>query len=319
MKVNRSRLKMATFLLCLSISGLASSNWFPKDSSPIELTRAHAAYLERDFPKLTKEIVAALKSDQFDVRKNALDLWRSALETNSSGNIPVDWKLPSEILKMNLDLSYISIQDRLEYDFRVKGEMQEIGSLSQLQIIQFPSKVILDKKAGIGKWDEQVTEKGAHYELKSKRSRNPIPEGLYLINIVTSNGHSTNGWFIVSDLVSSDTPKMIFPKYGDTVRTGNPTIKWNDFTSPEYKSSERKSHSVWIAKEDTNEKQWDFYQFDGHITQTTVGRDPLGNGVESLANGTYFMVLNYNESRQFGDLRMRRSSKTMTSFHVKLD
>ena len=86
MKVNRSRIRIATFMLCLSISGLASSNWFPKDSSPIELTRAHTAYLEKDFSKFTKEIVAALKSDQFDVRKNALALWRSALQANSPTN-----------------------------------------------------------------------------------------------------------------------------------------------------------------------------------------------------------------------------------------
>ena len=312
-------LKLGICLLGLSHPVHAGDRWFSKSSTPIELIRAHKAYLEKDFQTTTNEVVAALKSDQAEVRKNAMALWRSALLANPNSKIPVDWNLPSEIMRMNADLSYVSIQDELEYDFRVKGEMLGLGSLSQLQIVQYPSKVILDKQAGIGQWDEKLTEEGAHFELKGKRSKEPIPEGLYLINIEVANGNRTNGWFIVSDMASTATPKFLYPSNGETVKTGNPTIRWSDFKSPEYKNSDLTSHSLWIETEETKENQWDFYQFNGRTTQTTVGTDPLGKGVKSLANGSYFMVLTYNEGRKFGDMRLRRTSKAMTTFNVKLD
>ena len=319
MKKTGSSLRSIVFLFSLSLPAHAADQWFSKSTAPKELIAAHKAYLENDFQTTTKEVVSALKSERGDVRSNALALWRNALMNHAKSNIPVDWHLPSEIMNMNVDLSYTSVQDRLGYDFRVKGEMKGLGTLVQLQILQYPSKVVLDKQGGIGNWDEKLSEEGAHFELKGKRTQDPIPEGLYLINIETSNGGRTNGWFIVSDMTSTDTPKILSPSYGEILRTGNPTIKWNDFRSPEYKDTDLSSHSLWIETEETNEPQWQFYQFNGHATQSTVGSDPLGKGVASLANGSYFMVLSYNEGRKFGDLRLRRTSKAMTTFHVNLD
>lgn len=65
------------------------------------------------------------------------------------------------------------------------------------------------------------------------------------------------------------------------------------------------------------EDNWDLYQGNPTLTETTVGVDPAGRGVKELKQGDYHMGIMYHESRKFGDLILRRSSQTFRPFHVK--
>ena len=48
-----------------------------------------------------------------------------------------------------------------------------------------------------------------------------------------------------------------------------------------------------------------------------VGQAPSSQGVEALDDGDYWMALTFREQRRFGDLKLRRASRTARQFHVR--
>ncbi len=52
------------------------------------------------------------------------------------------------------------------------------------------------------------------------------------------------------------------------------------------------------------------------MTEATLGREPDAAGVSALEDGKYWLSLTYYEQRMFGELKLRRGSRTSRPFFV---
>lgn len=314
-------ISMAT--MCQSNSILAAG--FLSNPANKSLSNAHSAYLSRDFKTMATELKNTLKEHPNDplIRENAFSLLRQAYDISGTQGVPVDWRLPEEVTKMKVAVRLVQ-RDMPEYSFEVYGEILQENLFRQLKVTRYPDQVILDKKTGIGEWEESpnVKEKMFEYNFRSTKSRQPIPGGLYLLSVELSNGKSVDGWFLIDDnLNSSATPNVIVPAYGETLHTGNPTFRWDDFHSPEYKPSERRSLWIGIARVEAPnydwEPKWSMYADAPDLNEVIIGTHSEGEGVSKLEDGHYHFRIQYNERRRFGDLIIGRQSITHRPFSIK--
>jgi len=303
-KLHHYRFMLALTGLFFSTMALAG-NWFSQTKGKDALKEAHKAFLKDDYATMTVRLKNVLETSDEDAKQNALQLLEKAYEARG-GNVPADWKLPSEISRLTFFLRRQRTPDGDTFGVKLMGTASQKGVIKQLQVVQYPSRTILDKENGIGSWEEEVDlGNGPEFQLQALRQPDPVSDGLYLLNLELANGKSTHGWFIVSNLLSSDTPNVSVPAAGQTFMTPNPTLKWEDFHSPEYKSFERRS--LWLAT--WGSTHWETYLDDPSLTEITVGK--------SLADGQYSFLVGYREIRRFGDLRLARQSFSGVPFYVK--
>lgn len=303
--------KLLATLILTAFAGMALA------ASPLD--NAHEAYVKGDFAKLTTEIREALKEQDAVVTRNALALLAKAYEVRGGAGLPVDWKLPPEIREMKVAVSRVHSPQSDEYGIEIRGAQTEKGMIRQLQLVRYPDHVVLDKQRGVGEWTEELDpDNGPEYELDGARSAGPVPEGLYLVNLELKTGAVTRGWVIVSDLVSTETPVVTAPFVGQTFSTGNPSFRWTDFRSPQYKSHELRTLWLGVARPSpTWTEVWSHFFVHPRLTETTIGLDPEAHGAKALENGRYTFYVNYKESRRLGDVLMQRKSVTATPFFVK--
>ena len=289
----------------LKVTPALATDWFAQKNPQVELQAAHEAYIEGDLDRTTLSIKEALKSKDEDVRENAMALWKQTLVNHPNERQHADWVLPADVTKMVVNEIYSVRPDDDGYEMRIKGQLAKSGAMTQLQLIRYPNEIVLDKNAGTGRYSETIEDGKVIFELKRNRqTRHPLTEGLYLLNISTSDGKLTQGWFIMANLAATATPKILEPINGATFATGNPTIKWQDYRSPEYQSSESRLFYLWIS--DVNDtKDVDLCaadQDDPTITQLTVGKEAGPQCDKALPTGDYFL---------------RRSARSVALFHVK--
>lgn len=297
-----------------------ATDWFAKKNPQVELQAAHEAYLEGDLDRTILSVKEALKSKNEDVRANAMELWKQTLVQHPNERQHADWSLPADVTKMVVNEIYSVRPDDDGYEMRVKGDLAKSGALTQLQLIRYPSEVILDKNAGVGRYTETINGQGkVTYELKRDRQRHELAEGLYLLNITTSDGKLTQGWFIMANLAATAAPRIQTPANGESFSTGSPTFKWDDFRSPQYQPSESRIFYLWINdKNSTSDVDLCAAdQDDPTITQLTVGKDAGEGCMKSLPPGDYYLGIIYGESRKFGDISLRRSARSVRLFHIK--
>lgn len=323
--LGKTAVRLAVAMLALTPLN-SQASWFSSDVSTEPLYRAHEAYLRKDLRTMASEIKELFKDPKSDETslKNGLALLEKAYSTRSGNGIPVDWKLPSEITKMKVTLGYHRRANTDDYALNVSGTAQAIGTIKQLKVTRYPDQVVLDKQGNLGDWEDQIEPgDGPSFELDGPRTVRPAQEGLYLIHIELASGAVTEGWFILSNMVASDSPVVQTPGIGDTFTTRNPTLKWNDFKSPEYQSHEGRSLWMAVVKSDPPLYEWipvwTMWEGSPNRTQVTVGTEPNADtgSVSQLADGGYNLYLSYKEERRFGDLRLGRKSITITPFQVR--
>lgn len=301
---------------------LVGCAWFSGQSTP--LRRAHESFLGGRFQAMAahlKEVFEDSSSDDV-TRRNALELLHKAYAAKNGGSIPVDWKLPKEIEDMKINVRHARKPERDTYVLKASGTGSDKGIVAQIQIVQYPDRIVLDKEAGLGEWTESYDPEDGHYfELDGDSQAEPPAEGLYLLNLRLRDGRVTKGWFILSDLVSSETPTVRTPAVGEQFSTRNPTFRWLDFHSPEFQSHERRTLWVGISApkppDFTYNEVWSRYEANPATTETTIGVDPLGKGLKELPDGRYVTHIGYKEIRRFGDLRLARQSMTILPFSVR--
>ncbi len=291
-------------------------------SSPLET--AQKAYLERDYATMSTAMRKALESPRTGPveRENLFGLLAATYQARGYEGIPADWKLPPEITKMKIVVNRI-LRDLPRYSFRVQGETAAIGTIRQLRVTRYPDQVVLDRKAGLGEWEERLNEDGdAEYELCGARTQAPVAAGLYLLRIELASGSAVDGWFILDPEVNStESPALSSPSYGQQFTTTRPMFSWADFRSPQYKPFERRTVWMAVTRADPPAYDWDvhwsFYADAPTLTDITVGAAPGEHLAKPLTTGNYAFYLNYQERRRFGDLILVRASAALHPFSIR--
>ncbi|MEW5850168.1 MAG: DUF2861 family protein [Myxococcota bacterium] len=278
------------------------------------LVEAHEAFAEGDYLRMTRKLRETLEQNPEDehVRRNALDLLERAYALNG-GRVPADWKLPAGVQSMRLSVARKA--DGEEFRIRLSGELARAGIVEELRLVQFPSRVILDKRAGVGIWEErQPAGEEPEYELVLDDQRDPIEEGLYTLHIATTDGHAVDGHVIVSNVVATATPVIRSPVPGETLRSDEVRYQWDDFVSPQRKAYEWRGLWVGVARCAPPAYAWD--EVWGQYFEHPNAASPDELRAKPLPAGRYFMYLSFKETRAFGDVKVRRESNNAVPFHV---
>ncbi len=302
----------------------AQATWFASDVSTEPLYRAHEAYLRKDIRSMATELKELFKDPKSDetAQKNGLALLEQAYRLRGGNGIPVDWKLPAEITKMKVTLSYYKRENGDDYALKVSGNTQTQGVIKQLKVTRYPDHVLLDKQANIGEWEDKVDPgDGPYFELDGPRKAKPVEDGLYLLHLELAGGAVTEGWFLVSNMVSTEAPVVHTPSVGESFATRNPVFKFDDFKSTQFQKHENRSLWTAVVKAEPPKFEWieiwSMWEGSPARTQLNIGNETDAAGVKRLENGRYNFFLSYKEERRFGDLRLGRQSVSITPFHVK--
>jgi hypothetical protein len=306
------------WLVPLAVAAATPGGWFDPSQISTPLREAHEAYLNGDMRSMALDLKEVLQSGDSLSQSNALALVEEAYKS-SKGQLPTDWSFPKEVSDVRFALKHYGRPDGDNYALTLSGTVPMKGLLKQLQIMRYPDQTVLDLDSNRGGTFEESNEGDVvHFELEGSRTSQPPPEGLYLINLTLTNGDSAHGWFILSNLTSSQTPTIDIPHVGQTFNMPTPSLSWSDFFSPEYNGKDRRSLYVQVAKSDPPAYDWlDLWEMnenDPSRTEVTVGKE--GHGVNHLEDGRYVLSVNYGESRKFGDLTLSRRSVTLTPFFI---
>ena len=318
----RRKLVLSVFSVVASIGCTSAiANQQPKNVSVLDgaeqLESAHASYAKGDLKDMGLSIKSVLFSDaEPEVKDNALKLLDRAYNDNCDYSFPVDWKLPPLVKGLHMDLGRRLEPDGLTYKTKISGHLRDPEAIQQIQVKRYPSAIIADKQAGIGEWELDIDPKdptNIYFEIATRGS---VPEapGLYLIDIITKDGVVTNGWYIVSDQLSSASPEIQSPAVGQHFDSATPEFRWTDFRSPEYRSCESRGLRIFVAKipSDTWDLRWSYVKNDPIQTSVNVGVEGEG----TLEPGKYWFALVYKESRQFGEMVLTRRSETSRQFYI---
>ncbi len=320
------RMTVAMAMAGVATVALANGGFFGAEGERSAIERAHAAYLKDDMPSMSSALREALADPSADqlVRTNAYDLLNRAFREHK-GKLTSDWAPPPGV--SNLKFAHVrkAKQDGVAYKANFAGHMDAADTLSQVQLVKFPNDVVLDRRAGVGEWESAPEETGGgfYFGLDSEDREAPLADGLYIIRFVLASGLSSEGWFVMSDLTSSATPSVHAPAYGETVTSAQPTITWDDFRSPELSPDERRVMRVNVSRVTDVSPYWapvwGLSSQGATQTSATVGLEPDADGPESsLANGEYWLSVSFYEQRMFGDLKLRRASRTSRPFRVAI-
>jgi hypothetical protein len=311
-------------LSLLSLPGVSKAQGFFSNPNGV-LNAAQEAYLAGDFKTMVTNLKRALEDNPNDalVKENALDLLQKSYEVPGATEFPVDWRLPDEVKYLRVT-SKRMVKDDVGYRLTVFGETVHPKMISQIQLIQYPDRVILDKQAGIGEWDDQIGLDPTIYQFhfETKKTRIPVTSGLYLLNLGFADGTQTKGWFILSDDINSTmSPSVGTPSVDQVFTSANPTFNWQNFVSPQYKPFERRAMWIGVMRSEAPNYNWDevwgHYERGSISEEVTIGKTESEKGsVSKLENGHYIFFLDYHEIRKFGDLQISRDSITAKSFRI---
>lgn len=307
-------------ILALSLNVYATTFFGSEDEA---LSKAHIAYLKKDFKTMALELKNVLmqSSNDLQVKENVFSLLRASSDYRKQEGIPADWRLPDEILKMNVGIRFVQ-KSEARYLLAIQGDVVKPGLFKQLKLTRFPDQVVLDKQAGIGRWEEQTyADRKPEYGFYSEKSREPVPGGLYILRVELQNGKSVDGWFLIDDgRNSTAAARIAVPSDGETFRTGNPTFHWADFHSPQYQPYERRGLWMAVSRSEPPKYEWDMvwdlWNGSPNISEVTIGKEDEANGVSKLEPGHYIFVLKYSERTRFGDVNISRDSITQRPFMV---
>jgi hypothetical protein len=294
----------------------SANSWYAEDEgAQPPLARAHAAYLEKDWSTMTESLRATLATPGLDptATRNALALLGRAYEA-TDGNLPADWQPPAGVSDLKFTHGRKQEPDGLYYKIQFVANVVDRDTVTQVQVVRWPDTPVLDKAAGLGDYEIGQEEEGDwKFDLEAEQ-QTPLPDGLYLINFELKDGTRSGGWFVLSDLLASASPRVDSPAVAQTFSHGNPELRWEDFRSPEYKSYESRRFHMHVARKIAGapgyEIPWAMYIEAPDATSAVVGVDPRGAGVSSLEDDRYWVTFQYLEQRKFGPLKLRRGAQT---------
>ena len=292
-----------------------------------ELTAAHNAYLDRDYTAMTNHVYGVLTDPDaaMEVRDNGLQLLDHAYGENK-GRLPASWRVPAPLKSVRIKHIRIEEPDKLSFQVAVAGIAPSADVVTHVRLSAANGDVLLDRTGSVGTWSTFPEDDGSVYwEVEGPETSRPAHDGLYWLELGVAGGKRVTGWFPMTSMVSTDAPSIASPRPDQIFQTRNPQIAWTDFRSPEYRDYERRAVSVWVIRLNGTapvdwSPTWSLWESPAVTTSATIGRTTgVGQTVKpiDLQPGRYWMGITYSEQREFGDLRLVRSSRTSRPFVVQ--
>lgn len=286
-------------------------------TSPLE--RAEEAFLDKDFLSMNKSLHEALTAPDSDASamQAASELLDKAYDA-TRGHLPSDWHLPPGLTSLDFKVNRRESGDGVVFSYQLGGDIVSVDTIKQLQLVRYPSELILDLAANVGTWETSPDGNGFSFDFQTKRqTQKPPADGLYTLSIELKDGTRTEGWFIATNMVSSASPRLSSPTAGATVNTPNPLMQWDEFQSPEHRPYEHCKIVAHVSVQNQANDLWSLYSNDTAMTSAIIGRDPAGNAQLQLADNSYWVLLGLLETKHFGDVRLARGSRTGLGMSVK--
>lgn len=279
----------------------------------------HDAFMQRDFASMTALTKSVLMGNAPRyVEENLLRLTAAAFKQNH-GALPADWKLPSDIQNFRVVVGNRQMESSQSYRVRVTVDVPSKAFFSQIKITKYPDVLVLDTASGAGvrRVDEDLEDGKVKVNVIGQNTPEPVREGLYFFHLETTDGRKSDGWFLMSDHVPLETPKIVSPAVGETLSTGRPSFTWRSLTRRD--PDETLSLAFSLGKTTADGTGWkslfETYEHHAFSTQLTLG-EGLASQAPVLENGRYTVVVNYMQTRKFGDMYLKKESMTSRSFYV---
>jgi hypothetical protein len=288
-----------------------------------DVAPAHLSLLQGDFMGMARAIKAALMRhpDDAAIREDLLDLMDQAFAFGA-GRVPADWKLPEEITSFQVGLKRRSGEDpaRASHYLFVEYDTPRPDLVERVQVIRYPDEVLIDAKGGHGARVGRATGLGRSglrgYVLGSEGREEPLPDGLYLLNIKIGDKPAVEGWFTLHAAASS-APEIESPARNQVFRTPAPTFRWQAYRSPEFRPFEERKLLLRLFE---GRGGWYEAAWNDYAPTPEQGSFTLGEGTSpKLAPGSYSIQLMFEERRRFGDLVIARESARHLGFEIASD
>lgn len=292
--------------------------------TPTLVAKAQQAYLDGDFSvavNTLKQAYMASVNDSVAI-KNIMQMFTKIRTMSPAPRFDVGWTLPAEIKSMRVSVSRRMENGLITHQLMVSGGLTAPDDMDNFQVVRYPDTIVLDKAKKVGTFHVSNEDGTPDFDFRSRGTAFDVSSGLYLMTFSTKGGAHVDGWFMLDENSNSTAQPQITNLDGNPVfDTGTPLMKWNEFTSPQFKKDiERRTLSIWIGKANEDKGVWSFWTENVKTTSATIGSTlPIENGWDHgpLENGDYYALLNYMESQSFGPIRIVRRSGTVKYFSVK--
>jgi hypothetical protein len=252
------------------------------------------------------------------VHENAFLLLDAAFAERGEKGIEPDWRLPAEISTLEVlerRLEYVG--DAVKFQIRVSGN-GTYRSLDQVQLVRYPGTILIDKRKHLGRGTEfppgrQEVEYQFHYH--SEEIERPVDDGLFWLKFQFGGGQQWEGWFILSHLWPSASPRILVP-HGQIVDTGRPTVLWADYVSDGYRPFEQRAVLGRLTPRSNQLTGWWFRRglpsrASSAPLQATVGIDGRLLGAKELDGGEYWLSIGHEEIKHLGPVVIVRQAMSV--------
>ena len=311
-------MKQTKLILMLSLtlcgtSALAQSShtrpdsFFANPNLPAGVVAANQSFLNGNFAQLPNDIKAALmQNSSTSVTRSLLGLYDRAYLTHGNRALTPEWKLPEEITWMSVMSRTSSRPEKetLRHSISFSLNYKVDSEIEQIRIVKHPNNVIIDRQKKIGYFEVTPPGEEPDFNLwgQSDRGVGENPSGLYHFEIKVKGKETMQGWFVLSHMNASTSPKMKNISVNQVLTQAQPKIEWNDYKSPEFQGFESRKTTLAIIDAEKDKEVYvnSMNPIDGtsHVVR------------KAIPNGKYLFKIVSRERHQFGQLQLSRESET---------
>ncbi|PCJ19614.1 MAG: hypothetical protein COB02_07665 [Candidatus Cloacimonadota bacterium] len=171
------------------------------DAKNNHLHDAHQAYSKGDFLKLSKSLKKVFETSPKNSPKvsNAQCLLSEVFNFLQKTPLPVEFQLPSWLNDIHLKSSITHINNKVSNYIEVKGLIDSDAIINRLELIEYPSRRILDSKDRNSTFKVvAINQKQSQFTFK-KILNKALKDGLYYINMYSDKKPSLKGWVILKN------------------------------------------------------------------------------------------------------------------------
>jgi hypothetical protein len=322
-----AKVEIICLYLVISCGLLLASGLFENGTGPQPLIAAHQAYLNGDCGELAVNIRKQLMTRTTDdiSNENALALWDHASKDCGKSNEGVNGKLPSELSFLQINSRRTDKDGKVTYALSVMGD-GSFKAIEQLQLIRFPNRVLIDKRAGVFEKlsDFGVRRQGldVRFYYQSKGESRPVEDGLYFLTAEYDGGKRIERWFILSHSAPETSPQINIVGENESALSGSPTFLVTDFwRSPSQEHGEAHFCLSSITPQENQMTRWNWKVPQAEMKrkqlEVTVGKVGYFSSDIELDHGPYTFALDCFDVGRGGDLKVARQRTAIRFFQVR--